>query len=94
MAKPIDKDTKYLTSLLSSDTWDYSRRKDQLTHKLLYLILEESAASRRQAEYTNTLLAEIASSVKKSTTALECIAKTAVQENHMTDEWRLRTTRH
>lgn len=94
MTKPNDKDVPYLDALVSSETWDYSRHRDKLTHKLLYLILEESARSRCQAEHTNTLLAEIACSLKKSTTALECLAKTAVQDDHSTDEWRLRTTRH
>lgn len=49
--------------------------------KLLYLILEETAASRRQAEHTNKLLEEIADSLKKSTKAVERLAKATIIYN-------------
>lgn len=85
MTNPNDKDMKYLEGLVKNETWRDSSANDNLTHKLLYLILEETAASRRRAEKTNELLAEIADSLKKSTKCLERLAKTTVITNREGD---------
>jgi hypothetical protein len=81
MTNPNDKDMKYLEGLLNNETWRNSSLNESLIHKLLYLILEETAASRRRAEKTNELLAEIADSLKKSTKCLERLAKTTIITN-------------
>ena len=81
MTNPNDKDMKFLNDLVSAETYKDSSPQDNLVRKLLYLILEETAASRRQAEHTNKLLAEIAESMKKSTKSLERLAKTTIITN-------------
>ncbi len=81
MTNPNEKDMKYLEGLLKNETWRDASPNENLTHKLLYLILEETAASRRRAEKTNELLAEIADSLKKSTKSLERLAKTTIITN-------------
>jgi hypothetical protein len=75
MTLPVDKDMKYLSDLVSTETSQTSNANDALTHKLLYLILEEAAASRRQAEHTNKLLEEISDSLKKSTRAVKRLVR-------------------
>lgn len=75
-----DKDMNYLSTLASStaDTAGWAEAKDQLTHKLLYLILEEAAATRKRTEQTNLLLVEISESLKKSTRAVKRLARETI----------------
>ena len=75
MTQPADKDMKYLSDLVSMETSQVSSSQDALTHKLLYLLLEEAAATRKRTEQTNILLIEISDSLKKSTRAMKRLVK-------------------
>lgn len=73
-----NKDMKYLSDLVTMQVSDDPNSNYALTHKLLYLILEEAAATRRKTEYTNKLLEEIADSIKKSTKAVKRLARATI----------------
>ncbi len=92
MTSDNDKDMKHLSDLVSRETWQGSNSQDALIHKLLYLILEESAASRRRAEQTNRLLAEISDSLKKTNRSLDRLSRIAVP--YREDDWRVRLYPH
>ena len=77
-SRMTDKDMKYLSDLVPMETSQGANSTDALTHKLLYLILEEAAATRRRTEYTNKLLEEIADSIKKSTKAVKRLARATI----------------
>jgi len=73
-----DNDMKYLSDLVTIQVSGNPNSNYALTHKLLYLILEEAAATRRRTEYTNKLLEEIADSIKKSTKAVKRLARATI----------------
>lgn len=80
MTHSNDKDMTYLSRLASSnaDTYMSAESKDQMTHKLLYLLLEEMASTRRASKETNTLLEEMNSTLKEMNRHLSRLAKTTV----------------
>lgn len=77
MTHSNDKDMTYLSSLASSkaDTCMMAEPKDQMTHKLLYLLLEEMASTRRASKETNKLLEEMNETLKEMNKHLSRIAK-------------------
>lgn len=67
----------YLSGLASSrsDTVNCAEPRDQMTHKLLYLLLEEMASTRRASKETNKILEEMNSTLKDMNQHLSRLAK-------------------
>lgn len=82
-----DKDMKYLSNLASSssDTSLCAESRDQLTHKLLYLLLEEMAATRRASRDTNKILEEMNHTLKETNKHLARLAKATTAYNREGD---------
>lgn len=87
MTHSNDKDMKYLTVLASStaNTYMSAEAKDQMTHKLLYLLLEEMASTRRASKDTNKLLDEMNSTLKEMNRHLSRLARATAAINREGD---------
>ena len=77
MTHSKDKDMIYLSSLASSShaAVEWVDQKDTMTHKLLYLMLEEMASTRRASKDTNKFLEEMNESLKEMNKHLSRLAK-------------------
>jgi hypothetical protein len=89
-----DKDKRYLSDLLTMEVSREPNSNHAVTHKLLYLILEEAVATRKRTEQTNTLLEEISDSLKKSTQSLERLAQATCNRGPGWQDVCLRTTKY
>ena len=77
MTHSNDRDTTYLNGLASSkaDACMCAEPRDQMTHKLLYLLLEEMASTRRASKDTNKILEEINNTLKDMNQHLSRVAR-------------------
>lgn len=82
----------FIESLKETDTLPNARSEDNLRTKLLYILLEEMAAARKEAKQTNRLLIEIADSLRSTNKHISRLSKTVVPYGTLDDQkWYLRT---